>query len=80
MTEKEKFAKLSSIAKCPLCGRDLGRGYVSPEGGLHWDTKEHRWVMGAEHLAFDTFLTKNMPALRCVRCKIAILDYERWCR
>lgn len=60
MIEKEEFAKLSSIKKCPICRRKLVKGYFTiPRkiGGLLWD-------------AYD-----DAPTLKCERCGIAILDY-----
>jgi len=60
MSEKEEFAKLSSVKECPVCGGKLVKGYFTiPRGIGVW--------------RFDTY--DDAPALRCERCGIAILDY-----
>ena len=60
MSEKEEFAKLSSVRKCPICRGKLVKGYFSiPRkiGGWHLDACD------------------DAPALKCERCGIAVLDY-----
>lgn len=64
--------------KCPICRRQLEKGFVIVGGGLWWDKEKHAWQPGEEllsrHLAkqFNT----SFRGLRCSKCHIMIFNYE----
>ncbi len=62
MGGSEVYSRLASARKCPVCGGELEAVYFSG----------YRRIPG-----FKPYLYKNLPALRCGNCRIAILDYER---
>ena len=78
MSKNDEFTTLSSIEKCPICNGNLEKGYFTAPRGIYWGTEKHElgamiidWMMPR----ISSFFTlDNAPALRCVRCGIAILD------
>jgi hypothetical protein len=81
MTEKGEFWKLSAIRRCPLCSGELERGYIPTTHRISWDTKKHSWfARGKEALVIEgdtiDMTVRNVPALRCVKCRIVVFDYE----
>jgi len=80
MNEDEEFSMLSSVKKCPVCGGWLEKGYFNAPRGISWDTVKHK--LSAVTMDFmmprisSAIEVKNIPALRCEKCEIAILDYS----
>ena len=82
MSGNEEFSNLAPIQKCPICGRDLCKGYIILGGGIFWDKKKHKWDVDTSKLLFPySFLLRwsipNLPALRCKKCKLLIFNYVR---
>jgi len=76
---KEDFSRLACIKKCPVCSGELEEGYMLAPRGMYWDTRRHKLsILGAEALKSSWAWTMPQgPALRCIGCGIAILDYAR---
>lgn len=80
MSERDEFSVLASVKKCPKCGGGLQKGYLNAPRGISWDTVKH----GVSAVTLDVMMprissaieVKNIPALKCERCEIAILDYS----
>jgi len=79
MSGLEEFSKLASVQKCPVCGGKLDRGYVIPPRGIAWDTKKHEGgvTFVRKLVPVVTWKLKNLPALKCEHCGIAIFDYSK---
>jgi hypothetical protein len=71
VNEGEDFSVLNSVKQCPVCGGRLEKEYFNAPKGVSWDTVKHKWSYVWGGFGMPT----NIPALRCEKCKIAILDY-----
>jgi hypothetical protein len=75
MVQKDEFSKLSLVAKCPVCGGDLDRGYMIFANNVYSDTKKQQWLGKGETLVPMELGVNNTPALRCGSCRVVIFDY-----
>jgi hypothetical protein len=75
VVSEEDFSELSKIAKCPICGGELEKGYAIVSKSMWWDTEKHDFRGGEERLTdYPVLANTNFPALRCTRCYIVILN------
>jgi hypothetical protein len=79
MKEIQEFSKLTSIEKCPVCSRELEKGYVHANRGIYWDTKRHRiWAWSGEAvMSMWSWAVPYASALRCKNCKIIVFHYGK---
>jgi len=79
MNENEEFSKLVSILRCPACGGELQKGYLSAPRGIYWSTEKHG--LGSMFVDYmmpriSSFVTlENLPGLKCEKCGIVIVDF-----
>jgi len=77
MNENE-VSSVDSVKTCPICGVALEKGYAIVYRQFWWDTEKHTWQGGGERLTkIPAWTCPNFPALRCRKCHIIILDYEK---
>jgi hypothetical protein len=80
MSKNEEFSRLNSVKQCPICGGKVEKGYFTTPRGIYWETEKHK--AGTVILDYmmprisSLFMLDNAPALRCVSCGIAVLDYR----
>jgi hypothetical protein len=79
MREREEFSKLASIARCPICGEELEKGYIGASRGITWDVKKSKriFVYIWSSALILPFSTQNIPALRCKKCRLALFHYGK---
>lgn len=72
----EEFSKLSPVKQCPICGGKLDKGYFHAPRGIYWSEKRHRAGVIAMDFVMPGGLWASdiMPALKCVKCGIAVSD------
>jgi phage FluMu protein Com len=77
MNEDFQSSVLASISKCPSCSGELEKGYVVTEA-ISFDTKKKRFFRGPKYVLtkYPTWTVLTLPALRCDKCNIVIIDYR----
>jgi hypothetical protein len=73
-----EVSRVNSVKKCPICGGELERSYAVSKW-LYWGTEKHTFLRGGKELLskYPALTETNFPALRCLKCHIIILDYEK---
>lgn len=80
MSETDEFSRLISVERCPSCGGELHKTYLIAPRGFYLSNEKAR--LGA--FILDTMmwrwssvgLLENVPALKCDKCDIVIVDYK----
>ncbi len=66
---------------CPICGKEMKKGYIIAAPAIHWSDKKFKWysmgleeyVIAGSRLGFGV----GVEAYRCPNCKIALFSYEK---
>jgi hypothetical protein len=76
MGEDEDFSELALIRKCPICKKEMRKGYVVSPHNIWWDVKKHKSGVGdSEELTHGIpWFMRNLPSLRCDRSEIVTLS------
>ena len=74
MSSDEDYARLSAIAKCPICGGKLEKGYLNTP--RYWtNERQPPSTIASDYFMRDHLWTADVaPALKCENCGITISD------
>jgi hypothetical protein len=72
MSESQDFKKLTPVQKCPVCGRELAKGYLEARQGIAWRNAKMEphaiTVFSSSYVISPPARADYVPALRCINC------------